>query len=78
MGRQMETTDRRLSLRQELSTLFPSTVQQTVVEEEILPLREKVVQEAPREEAGPSIPCLPKYSGLYLAKPYSIFTSDSL
>ncbi|GAA0185398.1 hypothetical protein LIER_32686 [Lithospermum erythrorhizon] len=81
MGCQMETTDRRLSLWQELSIPFPSPVQQTAVEEEIIPLREKVVQEAPLGEAGPSIPRLPKYSSLYLAKPYSIpnmeVTSDS-
>ncbi|GAA0145989.1 hypothetical protein LIER_06044 [Lithospermum erythrorhizon] len=36
MGRRTETADRRLSLRQELSTLLPSPAQQAVVEEEIL------------------------------------------
>ncbi|GAA0161911.1 hypothetical protein LIER_18118 [Lithospermum erythrorhizon] len=52
MGRQKEVADRRLSLRQELSTPFPTPVQE--------------------EEAGPSTPRLPRYSGLYLAKPFSI------
>ncbi|GAA0167342.1 hypothetical protein LIER_22298 [Lithospermum erythrorhizon] len=72
MGRQTETSDRRLSLWQELSTPFPSLAQQAVVEEEILPLREEAAPEVPQEEAGPSMPRLPRYSGLYLAKPYSI------
>ncbi|GAA0146292.1 hypothetical protein LIER_06284 [Lithospermum erythrorhizon] len=74
MGRRMETTDHRLSLRQELSTLFPSSVQQMAVEEDILPLREKATQEVPQEEASPSTPRLRRYSDLYMSKHYSIPT----
>ncbi|GAA0157401.1 hypothetical protein LIER_14676 [Lithospermum erythrorhizon] len=72
MGRQTEAADHRLSLQQELSIPFPSLAQKAVVEEEIFPLREEVPPEVPQEEASPFTPRLPIYSGLYLAKPYSI------
>ncbi|GAA0157435.1 hypothetical protein LIER_14703 [Lithospermum erythrorhizon] len=72
LDRKMETTDTRLSLPQELNIPFPSPFQQVVVEEEVLPSRGKAVCKAQGEEAGPSAPRFPKYSGLYLAKPYKI------
>ncbi|GAA0150597.1 hypothetical protein LIER_37138 [Lithospermum erythrorhizon] len=69
MGRQTETADHRLSLRIEVTTLFPSLAQQEVVEEEILHLREEVAIEVPQEQAGPSTPRLPRYSCLLLMEP---------
>ncbi|GAA0169410.1 hypothetical protein LIER_40753 [Lithospermum erythrorhizon] len=60
MGRRTETADRRLSLR--IKHSFPLPFSASVVEDEILPLREEVAPKVPQEEAGPSTPRLPRYS----------------
>ncbi|GAA0169009.1 hypothetical protein LIER_23581 [Lithospermum erythrorhizon] len=71
----MEVADHHLSLRQELSTPFPTHLQEVVVDEEVLLLREEATK-VPQEEAGPSTPRLPRYSSMYLAKPFSIPNLD--
>ncbi|GAA0159852.1 hypothetical protein LIER_38934 [Lithospermum erythrorhizon] len=51
---------------------FLDSCPKAALEEKVLSSKRKTICKDQGEEAGSSVPCLPKYSGLYLAKPYEV------